>query len=137
MLNTPKSWATLIILSGSLKTEEVSEQLNIEPDFFQEPEFKSDGSVAESGIWQINSLLEPEESLEEQLWNIIKRIAPGRLELTKFIQPPIQAVFYCSTEFIQHDISNLKLSSRLLLLIGGIGADLEISSWEYDETDHE
>ena len=51
MLNTPKSWITLIIQTDSLDAEKISKTLKLNPDYFQDPEFKEDGSVEESGIW--------------------------------------------------------------------------------------
>ncbi len=136
MLNA-KSWVTLIIQTGSLETEKVSKALKLDPDYFQNPELQEDGTIEESGIWQINSLLDPEESLENHLWSILKRLVQSRNEVKNLIQPPVKAVFYCSTEFVNQDISDIKLSSRLLLLIGGLGIDLEINYLENDEINQE
>ena len=74
MLKNPKSSAFLILSSSNLDSKEITNILNIQPDFYN--------TVEENGtpktIWQLNSNLSPDDDIESHIVALLKKIAPVR-----------------------------------------------------------
>ncbi|MCE9498904.1 MAG: DUF4279 domain-containing protein [Leptospira sp.] len=137
MLKTPKSWALLVISGPELNPDEITRRLNVSPDYFHTkstPAIKP--GIENTGHWQINSKLEGELPLETHLWSLLKRLALARLEL-KRISKEYKVSLYTTVEFADESTEGISLGSRLLLLIGGLGIDLEINTWKNEKLTEE
>ena len=123
----PRSWAVLSI-TGDFSPDEISNDLNISPDYTQDKNVY----LKKNGFWQIHSKLSAERSLEEHLWEILKKIAPVRLVFKK-ISANFECVIYASVEFSDVDISGISLSPRILTLLGNLGVGFELNPWLNDK----
>jgi len=117
----PKSWACFAFYGPKLKQDWVTEKLGISPDFSSVPPHEP--------VWQLNSRLPASESLNNHLWDILKRIAPIRKEI-KEVSEYTQASLYATVEFASEYTKGLRLERRLLLLLGELGIDLELYPWD-------
>jgi|JI102314A2RNA_FD_contig_81_1589878_length_2193_multi_2_in_0_out_0_2 hypothetical protein len=125
MLKNPKSTAFLIITSPHLDSREITNTLNIQPDFFNTIE--ENGAV--KTIWQLNSNLSPDEDIESHIVALLKKIAPVRAEFKELNEKHI-ATLYCSIEYSDESKKALQLSSRSLTLIGNLGVNMEVAQWD-------
>ena len=134
MLKTPKSWAILVISGQDLDPEEITKRLSVAPDYFHA---KSTPEIVHGkknqGYWQLNSKLGGEIPLESHLWSLLKRLALARLEVKK-IAKEYNVSLYTSVEFSDENTGGITLGARLLLLLGGLGIDLEINPWNNEQT---
>ncbi len=96
-----KSWAVSVITSPDLNPDELTTKIRLTPDYFQEPSLTDSGENI-PGIWQMNSTISEELELEEQIWDILKKIAPVRKEVKEVIEK-FSAYIYCSIEFSEKD----------------------------------
>ncbi len=125
MLKNPKSSAFLILSSSNLDSKEITNLLNIQPDFFN--------TIEENGttktVWQLNSNLPPDDDIESHIVALLKKIAPVRTEFKDLNEKHI-ATLYCSIEYSDESKKSLHLSSRSLTLIGNLGVDMEVTQWD-------
>lgn len=128
MLDSPKSYAAFVIYGDSVNLKNISDSLNIHPDFFKKPSVTEDGDPV-PGLWQINSSIEPELGLEEHLLDILKKLAPKRQELKDILKTE-EAVFYCSVDMASDSIDGIMIQPKVLTLIGNLGVPIEIYRWE-------
>lgn len=124
------SWASLVISGKNLNLKEVTKILELQPDYFHDKETTKTNQEPLDPVWVLNSTLAPEQDVESHLWELLKKIAARRIEFKDICQK-YQATFYCNIELNK---SNIKLSPRLLTLIGSLGAYVEISAWEKNPT---
>jgi hypothetical protein len=119
-----KSWAVFIITAPDLNPDEVTTKIRLTPDYFQEPSLTDSGDNI-PGIWQMNSTISEELELEEQIWDLLKKIAPVRKEVKEVIEK-FTAYIYCSIEFSDKDRGGFKFTPRLLNLLANLGAPIQI-----------
>ena len=123
-----KSWAVFIITAPDLNPEEITSKIRITPDYFQAPSLTESGENI-PGIWQMNSTIAEELELEEQIWDILKKIAPVRKEVKEAIEK-LSAYIYCSVEFSDDDKGGFKFSPRLLNLLANLGVPIQIHPYK-------
>ncbi|TGN19117.1 DUF4279 domain-containing protein [Leptospira idonii] len=128
----PKSWAMLAIFGPKLRPVDISEKLSIDPDYFHDSDTKDIQNNPLTPHWQINSKLSPESSLNDHLWEILKRLAPVRREL-KDVASLHEACFYASVEFSSPETKGIRLEKRVMLLLGELGINLEILPWQAED----
>ena len=127
-----KSWAVFIITGPDLKPDEITSKIRITPDYFQDPSLTDSGENI-PGIWQMNSTIDEELELEEQIWDILKKIAPVRKEVKEAIEQ-ISAYIYCSIEFSNSDTGGFKFSPRLLNLLANLGVPIQIHPYKIERS---
>ncbi len=125
-MQNPRSWAILSI-SGDFSPDEITKEINITPDYFH---VKMNAS--KKAFWQIHSKLPADRPLEEHLWEILKKIASSRLAFKKIVLN-LECVIYASVEFSDVEIGGIRLSPRLLTLIGNLGIGFELNPWLNDK----
>ena len=123
-----KSWAVFIISAPDLNPEEITSKIRITPDYFQAPSLTESGDNI-PGIWQMNSTIAEDLELEEQIWDILKKIAPVRKEVKEAIEK-LSAYIYCSVEFSDDDKGGFKFSPRLLNLLANLGVPIQIHPYK-------
>jgi hypothetical protein len=123
-----KSWAVFIITAPDLNPEEITSKIRITPDYFQAPSLTESGENI-PGIWQMNSTIAEDLELEEQIWDILKKIAPVRKEVKEAIEK-LSAYIYCSVEFSDNDKGGFKFSPRLLNLLANLGVPIQIHPYK-------
>ncbi len=123
-----KSWAVFIITAPDLNPDEVTSKIRLTPDYFQEPSLTDSGENI-PGIWQMNSTISEELELEEQIWDILKKIAPVRKEVKEVIEK-FSAYIYCSIEFSEKDRGGFKFTPRLLNLLANLGTPIQIHPYK-------
>lgn len=118
-----ENWVVFSVTGENFNPDVVTMELGIEPDRVIRP-----GPGTVDSIWQINSSLGGQETLEAHFWQILRRLLPVREGLLK-IAREARLNFYCTVRRPTGQKTALSLSPRLLLLIGYIGAgfDFEIS----------
>lgn len=110
-------WVLFTVSGPELNPGSVSAILDLEPDRLIFP-----GS-AQEGVWQLNSHLGAEEPLEKHLWVLLERILPVRRQLRQLARDH-KLEFYCSVQKDREAEIHFELPSRLLLLIGYLGAGI-------------
>ena len=123
-----KSWAVFIITAPDLNPEEITSKIRITPDYFQAPSLTESGDNI-PGIWQMNSTIAEDLELEEQIWDILKKIAPVRKEVKEAIEK-LSAYIYCSVEFSDDDKGGFKFSPRLLNLLANLGVPIQVHPYK-------
>ena len=123
-----KSWAVFIISAPDLNPEEITSKIRITPDYFQAPSLTESGENI-PGIWQMNSTIAEDLELEEQIWDILKKIAPVRKEVKEAIEK-LSAYIYCSVEFSDDDKGGFKFSPRLLNLLANLGVPIQVHPYK-------
>ena len=119
-----RSWCALIINSMELNPQDLTSSTGITPDYHH-PAGITDFGESVKGHWQLNSVISEELPLEDHIWDILKRIAPVRKEIKDCIESA-EGIFYCSTEITDLGAGGFQISSRVLKLIGDLGASLQI-----------
>ncbi len=129
--SSPRTWGALIVRGENLFPSRLTEELSISPDFVIErgmPNLQNKPSIPH---WQLNSPLPPERSVEEHIFAILKKIAPRR-QVFREQASKWECVLYLSVELADLDTDGLKLSPRVLLLLGDLGIHLEFVPWALD-----
>ncbi len=115
-----ESWVVFSISGEQFNPDVVSMELGVDPDRIIHPDREGRGA-----IWQISSSLSGSASPEAHFWEILRRLLPARRNLMK-IARDTNMQFYCTIVKGKKDRCEIDLSPRLLILIGYIGAGLEI-----------
>lgn len=115
-----ESWVVFSISGEQFNPDVITMELGIEPDRVIRPDAEKHGS-----IWQISSHLTGGASPEAHFWEILRRLLPVRRNLMK-IARDVRLQFYCTIIKSGRDRCNINLSPRLLILIGYIGAGVEV-----------
>jgi hypothetical protein len=126
--SSSRSWCALIISSMELNPQDLTTLTGITPEYLH-PAGISDSGESLKGHWQLNSTISEELPLEDHIWDILKRIAPVRKEIKESIETA-EGIFYCSTEITDSGIGGFQISSRVLKLIGDLGASLQIHTFK-------
>lgn len=124
-MQNPRSWAILSI-SGDFLPDEITKQMNLSPDYFH-----NRLNVSKKAFWQIHSKLAADKSLEEHLWELLRKISASRLAFKK-IAASLDCVIYASVEFSDLQTGGIRLSPRLLTLLGSLGIGFELNPWLND-----
>lgn len=128
----PKSWAMIAIFGPKVKPMEITAKLGIDPDYFHDSDIKDMENKAMSPHWQINSNLGPESSINEHIWQLLKRLAPARREMRELTSTH-DSCLYASVEFATDEIKGIRLEKRTMLLLGELGISLEILPWSEED----
>lgn len=129
-----QSWAILSI-SGEISPQEISKKLQLQSNYFHDAEILGKESIRSTQkeeiptIWQIHSSLPGNSPLEEHIWILLKKIAPVKSAI-KELAKNCEVVIYCSVEFSGENYGGIILSPKLMLLVGSLGINLEITSWK-------
>jgi len=124
-------WVVFSISSEYLDPDQISRELGLQPDKV----LHGDPENGYRGQWQLHSALAGHESMEAHFWNIMSRLVPVHRHLLKYSRE-YRLEFSCSIQKSQAVMEPIYLSSRLLLMIGYMGAEieLEVVEWTEDET---
>ncbi len=115
-----ESWVIFSVSGERFNPDVVTRELGLEPDRVVRP----DGDM-DHAIWQITSRLSGSASPEAHFWEILRRLLPVRRSLMK-IAKDTRLNFYCTVSKPAKKRFDISLSPRLLILIGYIGAGLEM-----------
>lgn len=115
-----ESWVVFSISGEQFNPDVITMELGVEPDRVIRPDVDGKGAV-----WQISSHLRGGASPEAHFWEIMRRLLPVRRSLMK-IARDVRLHFYCTVIKTGKERCNINLSPRLLILIGYIGAGVEI-----------
>ncbi|MDX1960476.1 MAG: DUF4279 domain-containing protein [Leptospiraceae bacterium] len=126
-MNSPRSWACLVLSGKDLDPDIVTQKLKLKPDYSHKAH-KTDAGVEVSGFWQLNSTLAETESLENHLMDLLKRLASVRGELKSFLENT-DSHFYTSVEHSTVVTDGVILSPRIMMLLGNLGIKLELHQW--------
>ncbi|MEM7184757.1 MAG: DUF4279 domain-containing protein [Spirochaetota bacterium] len=132
MMREPKCRAFLGISSQSLEPNQISEALNLQPDYVHDSTTPDLQGNRMQGLWQLHSTLDASEPLENHLTDILKKLAPAR-QIFKDAIKGCQAGFYCSVEYSAPGVDGFSLSPRIMTLIGSLGIELHIDTWLEEE----
>ncbi len=121
------NWVVFSIGGDDFNPDVITKMLGIEPDRVFYPD--EDGKNA---LWQMSSTVPGTESLETHFWEILHRLLPVRRELLK-IAKEASLNFYCTIRKSKGRSGFLPLSPRVLILIGYIGAGLDIEITDAEE----
>ena len=128
MAKNPECWAIFSLTGKDLDPDEITDLTGVNPDFFSSEQITGN---RKGGIWQVYSRLEGRREPEEFIWDVLKKIASAR-DLFKKLCKDYEAVIYCSVEFSGNDIDGVKLSPRLMLILGDLGVSLEFHPWKHE-----
>jgi len=120
-----RGWVVFIISHENVNPDQITRDLGLEPDRI----FYSNPLENQTGQWQLNSALNADETIEAHLWNILTRLAPIHRKLWK-ISEIFNLEFHCTIQKTAGAMEPFVLPARLLLLIGYIGASIEIEVME-------
>jgi len=112
-------WVVFTIAGERINPDVISHELSLTPDRVIYPQ----PSNRYKTVWQLNSLLPSDESIERHIWNILARLLPVRNRLKKY-QQDAELEFYCSVKKNHNASDVLMFSPRLLLLAGSLGAGI-------------
>lgn len=113
-----KNWAIFLISGRGLNPEEITKHLNLQPDKIRTNELTG------TTFWQLNSILEGENNIEEHIEFILKKLYPVRKKI-QGLSKKYDISFVCNLN-LQNPKEGIKFSSKYLSLIGYLGANLEI-----------
>lgn len=119
-----ENWVIFTVSGEAFNPELISVELNLEPDRVFRPDAHNP-----MAMWQINSRLSGSESLEAHFWDIMNRLLPSRKNLMK-IARDAELHFYCNVKKQKVNRQYIHLSPRLLILVGYIGAGIDIEFFE-------
>jgi hypothetical protein len=127
-LKKPRSWVGLIVSAIDLDPKFATNLLHIQPSYSHE---SSKGEFGDDvyGFWQLNSTLADDDTIENHLWYLLKKLAPVRHEFKKLLETT-SAHFYCSVEYADNETDGIDLTPRVLTLIGNLGVRISIHQWK-------
>ena len=122
-------WVIFSIGGEDFNPDVITRELGVEPDRVYYPE-KTGGR----SLWQIRSELPGNEHIEEHFWQILNRLLPARRNLMK-IARDANLNFHGTVRKPAGEKWNLELSPRLLILVGYIGAGIDIEILDRGESE--
>jgi len=114
-------WVIFTISGDGINPELITRHLSIEPSRTVQPTEDNDYK----SLWQISSSHRGRESVEDHFMDLLGRLLPSREKLKKF-EKDTKMDFFCSVAKEKNSPELLILPSKILLMIGHIGASLEI-----------
>lgn len=120
------SWVVFSVGGEDFNPDVISRELGVDPDRVFYP-----GKDGKGAMWQVSSSLPGEEKLEAHFWQILNRILPARKSLMK-IARDASLNFHATIQKPTGSRYNLSLSPRLLILIGYIGAGVDVEILDLD-----
>ena len=118
---THQGWVVFIMSHENMTPDQITGELGIEPDKY----YYSDPLEMQKGQWQLNSSLSGIATIEDHFWNILNRLVPVYPQILRYSQD-LKLQFFCTIQKKSNEIEPVILPPRLLLLIGYIGAEIEI-----------
>lgn len=118
---TTSGWVVFLITDVQLNPDDITAQLGIQPDRVQYPE----PTERRAGIWQINSSLPGQQSVTDHFNDILKKLIPIHKRLWR-LSERYRLEFFCSIQKTGESTAPIILPSKILLLLGYIGADVEL-----------
>ncbi len=119
------TWLLFAISGPELNPELITQMLGMEPDR------KVQALADRDGVWQINSTLGAQESIEDHLREILYRLLPVRRKLRE-LSRDLKLEFYCAVEKEPGTHILFVMPSRLLLFAGYLGATVV---WDISDRD--
>jgi hypothetical protein len=124
-------WVIFCISGENLNLPEIKKTISVEPDYFHGKNTKDYHGNPVRPYLQYNSILSSDSSLEEHLWSILKRICENRIEI-KELSKKFQLSLYANLENrTSSKHLSIRLSPRLMLLLGDLGIQLELEWWSH------
>ncbi len=117
-----QGWVVFVITHSRLNPDQITTELGLEPDRsdYTDPLGRHDG------FWQLNSTLSGDETLETHFWNILTRLTPVHKKLWEMSQK-MKLSFYCTIQKAsEQPMEPVVLPAKLLLLLGYIGAEIDV-----------
>ena len=114
-------WVVFLITDVQLNPDEITAALGLAPDRVEYPE----PADRRPGVWQLNSRLPGQAPLTEHFFDILNRLVPVHQRLWSFSER-FRLEFFCSVQKTGASTAPLVLPARLLLLLGYIGAEVEL-----------
>ncbi len=114
-------WVVFLLTDIQLNPDQITAQLGVAPDRVQHPE----PSERRPGIWQLNSRLPGQAPITEHFYDLLHRLVPVHRQLWTLAER-YRLEFFCSIQKKGEATTPLVLPARMLLLLGYVGADIEI-----------
>lgn len=119
--STTTGWVVFLVTHVQLNPDEITASLGISPDRVDYPE----PADRRPGIWQLNSRLPGQAPIPEHFFDILHRLVPVHRQLWAFSER-FSLEFFCSVQKTGATTAPLILPARLLLLLGYIGAEVQL-----------
>jgi len=116
-----EGWMVFTITGERINPDLITQYLNLTPDKVIRPTESNNYET----VWQINSDLSGEESLDKHFDALFNQLLPVREKLKEFAKEA-RLDFFCTMVKKKGSGKTLQLSPQVLLLIGHIGAYLEV-----------
>jgi hypothetical protein len=118
-----EGWIVFTITGEHINPDLITRHLSIEPDRIVHPDERNGYKT----LWQVNSRLSGDESSERHFQDILSRLLPVRDKVKNFSKEA-RIDFFCSFYKKQGSSETVVIPMKTLLLIGHLGANLEIDT---------